>query len=148
MKRDRDGLIASAGFILLGIFALWGTRDMSALGSVFPRTIGSAMIAFSVVGIVRRWLKPRFEERPPTGSAVRRLLLVAIMLAWALLLGHVGVFVTSVAAALLLLIVANHDRWTSARAVGYVLSTLAVVSGLYSVFAFGLKVPLPAGILF
>jgi hypothetical protein len=147
-KRDVASVFSAVGFILLGIFALWGTRDMSSLGSVFPRTIGSAMIAFSAIYIVWRWFKPHLVEQPPPGSIPRRLMLVAIMVLWALLLHQVGFFVTSVVASLLLLLVANYDRWTPARAVGYVVSTLAVVGGLYSVFAFALKVPLPAGILF
>ena len=147
-KRDVANAISAAGFILLGICALWETRDMSPLGSVFPRTIGSAMIAFSAIYIVWRWFRPHLGEQSPSGSIPRRLALGAIMLLWALLLHHVGFFVTSVAASLLLLLVANYDRWTPARAVGYVVSTLAVVGGLYSVFAFGLKVPLPTGILF
>lgn len=151
MKRSRtDGvsLMASAGFILLGAYALWETREMSALGSVFPRAIGSAMIVFAAADMVWSWLRPRLGERPLRGSMPRRLLLVSIMLLWALLLEHVGFLVTSVLASLLLLLVAHHGRWTPARASGYALGTLAVVGGLYCVFALGLGVPLPAGILF
>lgn len=106
------------------------------------------MIAFSAIHIVWHWFKPHPGEPPPSGSIPRRLLLGAIMLLWALLLRHVGFVVTSTTASLLLLLVANYDRWTPARAVGYVVGTLAVVGGLYSVFAFGLEVPLPTGILF
>lgn len=146
-RRDRS-LIVPLGFIFLGILALSGTRDMSPLGSVFPRTIASAMILFSAMDIVWRWLKSRPAEPQLAGSAIRRLLLVAIMLLWALLLQTVGFFITSVGASLLLLLVANYDRWTLARAVSYVVGTLTVVGGVYSVFAFGLKVPLPSGILF
>ena len=105
-KRDVTNLISAAGVILLGIYALWGTRAMSPLGSVFPRTIGSAMIAFSAIYIVWGWLKPHPGVQPTSGSTLRRLLLVVIMLLWALLLHHIGFLVTSVAASLLLLRVA------------------------------------------
>ena len=147
-RRSVVDLASAAGFILLGTLALWGTREMSPLGSVFPRTIGSAMIAFSAIYIVWGWFKPYPGEQPPSGSTLRRLLLVVIMLLWALLLHHIGFLVTSVAASPALLLVANYDRWTPARAIGYVVGTLAVVCGLYSAFAFGLDVPLPTGILF
>jgi hypothetical protein len=149
MKYPRQllGLTASSGFLLLGVLALWGTRDMSPLGSVFPRAIGSAMILFAATDIVWNWFKPQ-REKLGEGSMPRRLMLVAIMLSWALLLQSVGFLVTSLGACLLLLLVANHDEWTPARAIGYVVGTIAVVGGLYSVFAFGLEVPLPKGILF
>jgi hypothetical protein len=120
---------------------------MSALGSVFPRAIGSAMILFAVVDIVWRWLRPRPEETPG-GSHRRRAMLAAIMLLWALLLESLGFLAVSLAASLLLLLVANHEPWTGRRAAGYVVATVAVVGGLYAVFAFGLEVPLPEGILF
>lgn len=148
LRQNRGSWIASAGFILLGILTLSGTGDMSPLGSVFPRTIASAMIAFSAMQIVWAWLRPPTKEPVRAGSTRRRLLLVAIMLVWALALQTIGFFVTSVAASLLLLVVANYDRWTVARALGYVVGTLAVVGGLYALFAFGLEVPLPRGILF
>lgn len=147
VQRGWGGLGASAGFVLLGALALWGARDMSPLGSVFPRAIGSAMILFAMMDLVGRWLAPHREE-PPEGSNRRRVMLAAIMLGWALSLSTVGFFVTSLAASLLLLLVANHEPWTGRRAVGYVVSTIAVVAGLYAVFAFGLEVPLPEGILF
>jgi len=147
-RRDIASLLSAAGFIVIGAFALWGTRDMSALGSVFPRTISSAMIIFAAIYIVWRWLKPHFTEPAETGSITRRALLVIIMLAWALLLHHVGFLSTSVVAALLLLLVANYHEWTLKRAMVYIASVVAVVGGLYSVFAFGLQVPLPEGILF
>ncbi len=138
---------ASLGFVALGVLALWGTGDLSPLGSVFPRAIGSAMILFAVMDIVWRWFERPREQRPD-GSNLRRVALAAIMLLWALLLQAVGFWVTSLAASLLLMLVANHEPWTARRALGYVVSTLAVVTGLYAVFAFGLEVPLPGGILF
>jgi len=146
-KRNLASLISAGAFIPLGIYALWETRGMSPLGSVFPRTIASAMIVFSVIYIVWRWFKPHSDDQAPPGSTPRRLLLVGIMVIWAVSLKHVGFLVTSVVAALLLLLVANYDRWTAERIAGCVLGTLLVVGGLYSVFALGLKVPLPAGIL-
>lgn len=146
--RDVASLLSAGGFIVVGVLALYYTRDMTPLGSVFPRTIASAMIIFSVIYIVWRFFKSHVGVEPPApGSIPRRLLLVAVMVAWALLLNRIGFLVTSVVAALALLLVANWDRWTPRRAIVYALSTLALVVGLYAVFAFGLKVPLPTGAL-
>ena len=147
VQRAWGSLTASLGFVSLGVLALWGTGDISPLGSVFPRAIGSAMILFAVMDIVWSWIE-RPREKRPEGSNLRRVELAAIMFLWALLLQAVGFWVTSLAASLLLMLVANHEPWTGRRALGYVVSTLAVVTGLYSVFAFGLEVPLPGGILF
>ena len=146
--RDVASLLSAGGFIVVGVLALYYTRDMTPLGSVFPRTIASAMIIFSVIYIVWRFFKSHVGVEPPApGSIPRRLLLVVVMVAWALLLNRIGFLVTSVVAALALLLVANWDRWTPRRAIVYALSTLALVVGLYAVFAFGLKVPLPTGAL-
>lgn len=140
--KPRGSFVASLVFVVLGALALLGTRGMSPLGSVFPRAIASAMILFALADIVWRWLGGR-EEEPAEGSSLRRAMLAVIMLGWALLLERVGFVATSLAACLLLLLVANHEPWTGRRATGYVLSTLAVVTGLYALFAYGLEVPLP-----
>lgn len=148
-RRDIASFISALGFIALGALALYHTKDMSPLGSVFPRAIGSAMIVFSAIYIVWRWFKPHLgAEVIGGGSHVRRALLAIIMLAWALLLNRLGFLATSLAAALLLLVVANYDRWTPIRAAAYLASTFAIVYGLYAVFRYGLQVPFPTGALF
>lgn len=148
-RRDIASLVSALGFIVVGALALYHTKDMSPLGSVFPRTIGSAMILFSVIYIAWRWFKPHpGGEVVGGGSNLRRALLAVIMLAWALLLARLGFLATSLAAALLALAVANYDRWTPVRGAAYVASTLAIVFGLYAVFRYGLLVPLPTGALF
>lgn len=70
------------------------------------------------------------------------------MLAWALLLNRLGFLETSLLAAVLLLVVANYDRWTPVRTAAYLAATLGIVFGLYAVFRYGLLVPLPTGALF
>ncbi|BAU48399.1 C4-dicarboxylate ABC transporter permease [Sulfurifustis variabilis] len=148
-RRDVASLLSALGFIALGGLALYYTKDMSPLGSVFPRTIGSAMIVFSIAYIGWRWFKPHLgAEAIGGGSHARRALLAAIMIAWALLLDRLGFLSASIIAALLLLAVANYDRWTPIRAMAYLASTLAIVFGLYAVFRYGLLVPLPTGALF
>ena len=147
-RRDIASLLSAVGFIVLGAAALYQTRDMSPLGSVFPRTIASAMILLALSYIVWSWLKPHFAAGAFSGgSHLRRAVLAAIMLGWALLFARVGFLATSVAATLLLLAVANYDRWTPLRTFTYVASALGIVLGLYAVFRYGLLVPLPTGAL-
>lgn len=148
-RRDIASFVSALGFIVLGGLALYYTRDMSPLGSVFPRAIGSAMIVFSAVYIVWRWFKPHLgAEVIGGGSHLRRTLLAVVMLAWALLLNRLGFLETSLLAAVLLLVVANYDRWTPVRTAAYLAATLGIVFGLYAVFRYGLLVPLPTGALF
>ena len=148
-RRDTASLLSAVGFIVLGAAALYHTRDMSPLGSVFPRTIASAMILFALSYVVWRWLKSHAAPGAfAGGSHLRRAALAAVMLAWALLLTRVGFLATSVAATLLLLAIANYDRWTPLRGLAYVASALGIVLGLYAVFRYGLLVPLPTGALF
>lgn len=148
-RRDIASFVSALGFIVLGGLALYYTRGMSPLGSVFPRAIGSAMIVFSAVYIVWRWFKPHLgAEVIGGGSHLRRTLLAVVMLAWALLLNRLGFLETSLLAAVLLLVVANYDRWTPVRTAAYLAATLGIVFGLYAVFRYGLLVPLPTGALF
>jgi len=46
-----------------------------------------------------------------------------------------------------LLVIANYDRWTPRMAVTSAAVGAAVIGGLYTIFRFGLQVPLPEGIL-
>ena len=97
----------------------------------------------------RRVARPA-AERPPAsqGSTARRLALAAVMAAWALLMPVVGFFVTGVLAFLVLLAVANYDRWTWRRLAVQSAVGVAVVTGFYLLFVKVLLVPVPAGWLF
>jgi putative tricarboxylic transport membrane protein len=147
--RDRGGMAFCAGFIAIGALALYYTKDMTALGAVFPRTVASAMMLFSIGYLLRQWWRPAAPvQRHDRGSWARRLLLVAVMFAWAVLLDRLGFLSTSIVGFFILLAVANYDRWTRQRIVGYMFASLIILFGLYSVFHFGLQVPMPYGVFF
>jgi putative tricarboxylic transport membrane protein len=146
-QRDVRGIAGSALFIVVGILAIWGSRDFTPLGSVFPRTIATAMIVFAAAYIVMALLRHGKPVPRQAGSTGRRLALVVVLVAWAFLLEPVGFLTTSIAAYCALLAIANYDRWTARMAVTYGAVGALVLGGLYSIFFFALDVPLPQGLL-
>ena len=139
------GIAGAAFFIVMGALALWHSREFSALGSVFPRTIATLMILLSIAYVATTLLRPRDEEAQVAGSAWRRGALMVVFVAWSLLLERAGFLATSVAAFIAILVIANYDRWTPRMVVGYGLAGAAVLGGLYAIFRFVLQVPLPEG---
>lgn len=147
-RRDIPGIIGSAVFIVVGILAIWGAREFSPLGSVFPRTMAAAMILCAAVYIAMALLRPQAPAITPAGSNWRRGALIAVLLAWSFLFEKVGFLTTSVVAYAAILVIANYDRWTPRLAVTYTAVGAVVLGGLYSIFHFALQVPLPQGLLF
>ena len=144
-KSDVPGIAGSAILIVIAILAIYYSKDFTPLGSVFPRTVAAAMILFAGLYIVVALVRPRPPSPGQKGSPARRAALVGVMLAWALLLERVGFLTTSVAAFVAILFIANYDRWTPRRAVGYAVAATLILGGLYAVFRFVLQVPLPTG---
>ena len=148
-ERDRGGIVFGVGFVLLGIWALAQTAQMSPLGTVFPRTVATAMVVFAIACIVQASLRRRRPlATPAAASNLRRVLLVAVMLGWAALLPVFGFIGSSLVATVLLGAVANHEQWTPRRLVVYPATGIAIVGIFYVLFAYVLKVPLPEATLF
>ncbi len=145
--RDWQGVTGAIIFTLIGLLVLYFGRNFSDLGSVFPNAIGSLMVFFSVVYAVVSLVRPSAGIAPETGSLARRVLLVATMFAWALLLNVLGFLSSSVLAFALLLAIANYDRWTWRMGLVYLLLGVVLLGGMYLTFRYGLKVPLPTGAL-
>jgi putative tricarboxylic transport membrane protein len=146
-KRDIAGIVGAAILIVIAAMAIYHSKEFSPLGSVFPRTIGAAMILFSGAYILVALARPQPAKLPERGSPWRRTLLVVVMIAWAVLLEPVGFLSTSVFAFTAIMLIANYHRWTPRRAVAYAVSGAIVLGGLYAIFRFVLQVPLPPGIL-
>jgi len=150
-KRHHDiaGIGFAIGFVALGAGALYGTREMSPLGSVFPRTVAGALIVFAIAYIVEALLRDvELPARSKSESTLRRALLVGFMLAWALLLTVLGFVVSSVLGFALLSAAASYERWTLKRAFLYLFANAVVVLGFFALFQYALLVPLPKGSLF
>ncbi|MDX1605319.1 MAG: tripartite tricarboxylate transporter TctB family protein [Candidatus Competibacterales bacterium] len=143
-RRDRGGLVFATGFAGLALWALWETREMTPLGAVFPRTFASALLLLALLYIIRQWLKPGAAgSRPPGGSWVRRGLLVLLLAGWILALPRLGFVVASLAAFLLLSLVAAFESWRPSRWLLHLLVAGLTVAGFHYLFAELLRVPLP-----
>ncbi len=141
--RDLAGAIGSALLVLLGAVAFSQAADFSDLGAVFPRAIGGLMVMLGVAYLVLFALGRTQASTPVQGSNLRRAGVAAVMLAWAFMLGPLGFLLSSALAFALLLLVANHDRWTLRSSVIYGLAGATLLLGLYALFKLVLQVPLP-----
>jgi len=149
VKRDVRSIAAALGIIVVGALALYYSAYFSALGSVFPRVIAVLMIVLSLVYVGIAMLGSGVEPQvPDRGSTPRRALLAAVMFSWALLLEPLGFLAASILCYAVILFIANYDRWTPRMAVIYTATGIAVVGGLYGLFAYALHVPFPKGVLF
>lgn len=136
-------------FILIAAIVYWDSTGYSDADSyVFPRAVAIIMTALSIALIVQ-WLL----VRPPqpamnAGNNFRRIGLVAVMLAAALLMPWLGFLVTGVILFLALIFLSMYDPWTPKRLFYYPLCGVGLVFGFYYIFKQVLLVPLPVGVLF
>jgi hypothetical protein len=150
--RDLSGMVMAVLFIGVGAWILLESRHLSALGSVFPSTIAIALILFSLILLGMNLRRPRAAAAPAGAdereSTPRRLLLVAIMIGWSLLMPVVGFFVSSLIAFVALLVVAEYERWSMRHAVLYGMTAVVVVAAFYFLMRDILLIPVPRGQLF
>jgi len=140
---DWPGAVGSGIAIAIGAAALAYSGEFSMLGSVFPRTVATLMIVLGVLYIILT-LRGRTVRGPRVeGSHVRRVGVMAVMLGWAFTLQPLGFLPSSAAAFVLLLALANHDRWSARRAVLFGAAGAVMLGGLYTLFKHVLLVPLP-----
>lgn len=150
--RDYGGMIVAAALICIsgGVFS--ETRELSALGSVFPNTIAAVMAACCLLLLVQNFLRKPAARAGSKGedqeSTPRRILLTAVMLLWAVLIPHIGLLVTSVIAFWVLLLLAEYDRWTMRRALLYAAIGMCTVTAFYFIIRELLLIPLPRGLFF
>lgn len=149
-NRDLPGTIIATVFILIGALAWWDTTDMSDEDSyVFPRTVVILMIAFSLMLIARNLLRGGGQHHMSlAGSWPRRIGLVSVMFAGALIMPWAGFLPSGIAVFMALMLMAMYDPWTGSRRLVFPLVGLAVVAGFYVLFSELLHVPLPVGSLF
>lgn len=143
--RRSDRILASI-MIVIACAALWFSRDMSIMGSVFPRTVATLVLVFSSVLLVRSFVvRPRAPAAEP-GSVGRRLGLIVVLLLWSLSLKWLGFIAASVLSATALVLLAHYHAWTLKRAAGYGAVLALIIAFFYTLFAILLNVPLPVGL--
>ena len=137
-------LAVSVVLVVVGIATLYDSLSYTDVDSkVFPRAAAILLIVSAVGSIVLTLLKPVVDEGFGSGSWWRRCLLVGSMLCASLLMPLIGFIAASAIGFIGALLAAMHDKWTIRNAAIYCLSGSAVIGGFYSVFKFGLNVPLP-----
>ena len=144
--RRSDRVLASI-MIVIALGALWFSRDMSIMASVFPRTIAVLLLCFSVALLVRAFIARPRMPKPQPGSVGRRLGLIGVMLAWSFSLKWLGFIAASTLAAAALALLAHYHGWTFKRAMAYGLVLAGIIAFFYTLFAILLNVPLPVGLL-
>ena len=143
VRRDTPGAIGSAGLVALGIAALVFSADFSDLGAVFPRAIGGLMVALGGLYLVLFALGRTRRAAPADGSNLRRAGVAVVLLGWAFALVPLGFLGSSAIAFVLLLVLANHDRWTPRSVLLMGGAGAVLLLGLYALFKLVLQVPLP-----
>lgn len=147
-KREYDtpGLFMAAIFILIGAAFLNQSRQLADRDAyVFPVAICTVMIALCIAFIVTNLVKPRPDPDAGAleGSTVRRVGLVVLMLVSAFLMPYVGFLPAGIGVFLALMVIAMFEPWTWKRAIVYLVTCVAIVTGFYMVFDVLFLVPLP-----
>ncbi len=145
-RTDVGAITVVALLLILAVAALWQTRDFSPLGSIFPRTIGIALLIACVITLLRT-----LRRRAPMSRGLARdgwargALLILVMSLWIALFETVGFAAAGVAAYIALALITERDPLTLRRLIRFLLVAVAFVAVFQLVFVQGLKVPLPVG---
>ena len=157
---DPAGTLVALAFAAFGAVLIGSTGTMTPLGSVFPITISSAMIVFSLVLVLRNVViglraakaaeGPSIEPVDPetTGSMPRRIVFLLAMAAWIALIPVLGFFSASVLAYFVIMVAATHERLPLRETVVLIVIGLAILAGFYLLMTDVLLIPMPRGLFF
>lgn len=151
LQRDTASIGMACLFIFIAALSLWDTTTMLDADSyVFPRAVAITMIIISLTLIIWHLIKPRRKrtEAAAPASTIRRVALVASMLAGCLAMPWLGFLIPGITTFFLLMFIAMYDEWSMKRKILYPLVAVAIVVGFYTLFGNLLQVPLPVGSFF
>ncbi|WP_299357941.1 tripartite tricarboxylate transporter permease [uncultured Paracoccus sp.] len=146
---DTAGLIGAVVFLGLGLWIVLQAQGLSTLAAAFPFAVGGAMILLSGLQIVRS-LSGGATESMEGGSddgTGRGLVLALTMLGWAVIFPHLGMFTTSLAACVILMLTGQFGPLSRRHLVIYLFSVVVLVSAFYLLMVQVLNIPLPVGML-
>jgi len=151
--RDVAAIGFGALFITIGVLAYRETKDMSAMGSVFPGTVSIALALLSTLLIVRQLMRPTAPAEAMVQSTagpsnLRRIAVVAVMGLWALLMPVVGFFTSSAVAFLLITAIATFERPRAPTIAFYASAGLMIVGAFHILMDLALGLRMPSGMLF
>lgn len=137
-------LIISALFVLAGFITLWDTSSYTDRDSqVFPVTVAIILVVTAAIAFIMEFLKPTNAEGFGQGVWWRRILLVAAMFLCCFAMPKLGFLPAGAIAFAGGLIAAMHDRWSITTLVLYWGAGAVIMVAFYTLFKFGLHVPLP-----
>ena len=143
---DWKAAVVAALLAAVAVVLLWQAQAFTAFASIFPRAVGIALLACSLL-VLWRVLRRRVASADGVdrAGAWRSASLVATMLLWVVLLERAGFTLTSWAGFLTLAIIANRDPLRPRRLFVFAAVALGCVLLLQLLFERGLDVRLPAG---
>lgn len=152
---DWAGIAGSSVFAMIGSYVFITSLSLSPMAAIFPRTIGAVMVVLCAIQIATALAGNSGRSVEQTGSGAermdglgRRLTLIATMLGWAMLFPLVGVFFTSLVAAVILMATGQFGRLTSVRLAIYLVALIIMVGGFYMLMTEVLNIPMPRGLFF
>tara|TARA_R100000655_G_scaffold76286_1_gene115341 strand:- start:933 stop:1394 length:462 start_codon:yes stop_codon:yes gene_type:complete len=145
-------ITGSCVFTLVGILLWIQTKDYSALGSVFPRTMAFFMVVTAVLLLVRSVMEsPAPQAEATTDKAadiLRGIALIAIMIAWLILIDPLGLLLASILAFACLVIVSERDNSSPVRMIFIMLCGVLMIWGFTLVMSEVMMIPIPRATLF
>ena len=145
VRRPADAVAAALFVAVAGVVWADAAGYTDSDSSVFPETVSAAMVLFSALLAWRAFFGRGAAPRLASGSAARRVAVVAAMLAAAALTPLAGFYPSALAMMLALALAANFEKWTPRRAGGFALCLAAVSAGFFLLFTRAFLVPLPSG---
>jgi len=148
--RDIAAMVFGALFILIGALVLLDTRNMSPMGSVFPRAISILLIALSLfmVALAFTGRGVRAPQAEPADASHRRILLGVIFGLWVFAIPFLGFGLSGLAAFLAIMFVAEYENQPTAVWMRRGLVALATVGFFWLIMSRVLLLRMPAGLLF
>jgi putative tricarboxylic transport membrane protein len=152
-SRDLPALGFGVLFMAIAVAAYVQTGDMTAMGSVFPTALATALALLSAILLALQVGRPAAQRRADSGrdtqpSTARRVAIVIVLLAWAFLVPVVGFFVTGIAAFLAIIAIATFDRLEPRVVAQYGMAALLIVSAFQLLMTHVLNLRMPNGMLF
>ena len=148
---DWGAVALAAIFLAIAGLAYWDAMSMSAMGSIFPKTIAVLLAAMSaaliVLGVMGRNRPVPTETAVRPVSNIRRAILVAIFVVWVWLLPFVGFIVTSFTAFVAMAVVGEHDPVPARTWLVRGLVAIATVAVFWWLMADVLLLRMPRGML-
>lgn len=148
--RDTGALALGAMFVAIGAATLLDTRNMSMMGSVFPKAISILLIVLSLLMATLALLGRGARTPAPEADVAsgRRTVLGIIFGAWVFTIPVLGFGASGLIAFLAMMVVAEHDEQPIAVWVRRVLIAVIVVALFWLLMAKLLLLRMPAGLLF